>query len=422
MDGKTGIITWKKIFTDYNLFYFFMMVMYAAGGNEWMQYTRGYFKNPFAMALPIVLTIIFVVKNKVTFNTKFYFLLSLFLIWIFIVIIKFGVHLHFFFILLQLLMAYSVAVVYKLKMFYFYEQIVTKLTIIGLFVWAVNLLFPTFWDSVCPYFAFIRNGSISKYNFFFASVLNRSTQIETWYRNPGFSWEPGMNASLVCFAIFLNLVRTQCQLKRNFNLLILGLGLLSSFSTTGYSCLLGCIIPFFVINKKSKNIIPYTILLVPIVIYILQLDFMTNKIEDLQATDESLYQASVRETETGVYTPQRFDAMMFELMNIQNDPLTGYGLTPDNSYVKTTISEFLYLPGGLLKLYANYGLILGGLLTIFMLYSTIRVSKIWKCRCGWLFYLLYMFLSVSYTFYDIPLFLAFYFIGFWLNTKEIRHE
>ena len=301
-------------------------------------------------------------------------------------------------------------------MFYQYEQIITFLTIIGIFVWGTNLIFPSFWNIICPYFAFDRGDSITRYNFFFASVLN--THSNNPFRNPGFSWEPGMNACLICFAIFLNLVRTQCKLKKNYNFFVLTIGLISSFSTTGYSCFLGCIIPFFLLNRQLRHSFIYILFIIPIITYVYQQDFMWNKIETLQTTDESLYIATTMETERGTYTPQRFDALAFEIMNIQEEPLTGYGLTDKDSFVKTKLSEFIYLPDGLLKLYAKYGLFLGGLITLLMLFTTIKLRDRWMCKNSWMFFLLYLIVSISYHFYETPIFIAFYFCYFWLEKGE----
>lgn len=109
-------LTWKKIFSNYNLFYFFMMVMYAAQGNEWMRNLYGFTGNVFAIALPIILTGVFCIKNKVYFGKSAFLILFLpHIIWWVAVSSKLGLqNLSLtLFMFLQLCIAYCIAQVYK---------------------------------------------------------------------------------------------------------------------------------------------------------------------------------------------------------------------------------------------------------------------------------------------------------------------
>lgn len=409
-----------------------MMVMYAAQGNEWMRNLYGFTGNVFAIALPIILTGVFCIKNKVYFGKSAFLILFLpHIIWWVAVSSKLGLqNLSLtLFMFLQLCIAYCIAQVYKTDVFKLYEQIVTKLSLIALFVWVINLIIPSFWDAICPYFAFERGNSISKYNFFFASVLNINyfAADDVWYRNPGFSWEPGMNASLVCVAIFINLAQNDFKIRGNKNLYILFAALLSSFSTTGYMCLIICLIPFFLLNKKMKYGIISAIVLIPLAIWIFQLDFMGKKINDLQSSDysrtEMVENLKYHDRETLV--PQRFDGLAFEWMNVIHDPILGYGLETENSYVASNISDILSLSNGTLKLYAKYGIIFGGFLTIIMFLTCMKLNHFWNCKACWLMFVLYELISVSYSFFYIPLFMAFfylYYLGDFRFQKETYKE
>lgn len=420
-------LSWKQIFLNYNLFYFFMMIMYAAQGNEWMRNMYGFTGNILAMALPIVLTGIFYFKNKIRFNRPAFLVLFVaHILWWVAVSFKCGMqNLSLtLFMFLQLCVAYCMAQVYRTKVFFLYEQIVTKLSLICLFVWGINLVVPSLWDSICPYFAFERGDSISKYNFFFASVLNREHfgADGLWYRNPGFSWEPGMNASLVSIAIFINLAQNKFQIKRNKNLYILIAALLSSFSTTGYVILIVCLFPFFLLNKKTKYGIVFSIILIPLGIWLFQLDFMGEKIKDLQSSEYSRTELinNLEYHKRDVLVPQRFDGLAFEWMNIVNDPILGYGLDVYKSYVSTNVSDLLSLSNGILKIFSKYGILFGGFLTIIMFMTCKKLNYYWNCRACWMFFLLYELISVSYTFFYIPLFMAFYYLYIIGEFKEER--
>lgn len=408
-------LTWKKIFSNYNLFYFFMMIMYAAQGNEWMRNMYGFTGNIFALLLPVILTGIFCVKNKINFRKPAFWILFIsHIIWWVAVSFKGGMqNLSLtLFMFMQLCIAYCIAQVYRTNVFKLYEQIVTKLSLICLFVWAINLAVPSFWDTICPYFAFDRGDSIAKYNFFFASVLNLDATNEVWYRNPGFSWEPGMNASLVCIAIFINLAQNHFKIKGNKNLYILVVALLSSFSTTGYICLIACIFPFVLLNQKKKYGVILVVILIPLSLWLFQLDFMGKKINELQTSDYTRTELidNLKYHDRAVLVPQRFDGLAFEWMNIMHDPILGYGLETKDSYISSEVSDILSLSNGTLKLYAKYGLVFGGFLTVVMFLTCWKLNHFWNCKACWLFFVLYEFISVSYAFFYIPLFMAFFYL------------
>ena len=372
------------------------------------------------LIIPIALTIIFIIRNKVSLiDNRFLLIIGIYSIWAFLSYIKYnGIHPSIYFIYLQLVMGFVIVKVFKMDMMYLYETIVTKLSLIGIVVWLTNMIVPQFWLTICPYFAFDNGDSISKYNFFLSSVMNLKSHPEMYFRNPGFSWEPGMNASITIIAIFFNLARTKFKIKGNKNLIILTINLITSLSTTGYITFLAAVVPFYILNKKIGHSILYSLLLIPFCVWLFQLDFMGNKIVELQSDEDTMARASMMDTDRGTYTPQRFDGLAFELLNINADPLLGYGPSSVKSFVTTNVSETLYLSNGCLKLYARYGIIFGLILTLIMILSCIKLGRYWGCKYSWLLFVLYELISVSYVFYYLPFFIALLYSSVFLKDKE----
>lgn len=409
-------ITWKDIFSNYNLFYFFAIIIYTAQANEFTNVLRGFRGSYIAFFLPVILTIILFVKNKVSLKSSgLVFTSIVYFIWILLIFIlkdRFDVTL-FFVLYEQIFIAYVIVQVYGLQMFSLFEKIVTKLSVICLIVWASHILMPTLVEQICEPFSVYRD-SIVKYNFFFASILNFSRNEELWYRNPGFSWEPGMNACIICTAIFFNLFTNNFKIRGNKNLWILLIALMTSLSTTGYTVFLGCILPFYLLQKRTLNIIISGIFLIPIVAFIVQLDFMSEKLIKLQSSeytrDQILYNLEWNQQNKGfdvAYVPQRFDGIMFQLLNVQNEPILGYGLNEKDNFLHTKINEAIAPSEGIVKLYARYGLLLGILLTIVFIISCRQIAIEMNYKKWFFLILFYILISMSYPFYDIPLYMAF---------------
>lgn len=411
-------ITFRYIFSNFNVFYFFIVVLCTARATIYTRGFVGYQGDILSFLFLLVFSVIFIVKNNVRFNKKGFIILSLlYLLWFVSQFLKYdesNLSLSFF-LFYQLIVAYSIVYVFGKNLFYLFDAIVTKLSIISCIVWGSYLLFPSVVDLIiAPFSLPIGETGLIKYNIFIASVLNTTADahVNTWFRNPGFSWEPGMNASIICTAIFINLIINKFRLKKNKNLFYLTIALITSFSTTGYMTFICVILPFYLINISRKWAIRLFIILVPVVVYLFQLDFMGEKLENLQSNSETLstIEASIEwgdeQGNTYTYVPQRFDGLAFELMNVANDPLVGYGVDVENSFVYSNISNRIALSNGNLKLLAQFGVLFGAILLVFYGYTCHFLSVQYGYKGGFFLLLLFLLLSMSYQFYNLPFYMA----------------
>lgn len=420
-------IKFRQIFHNYNILYLLIVVLCTARATVFTSALYGYNGDIISSLLLVIMTIIFIIKNNIRFsNQNFIYVLIIYFVWFILQYIKYESKITMaFYVFYQLIIAYSITYVFGKNIFYYFESFVTKLSIISLFVWILNLLFPTLISTLISPISLTTRGGLISYNILVASVLDTSCQVP--YRNPGFSWEPGMNAAILCTAIFINLVINKFKLGGNKNLFILLLALLSSFSTTGYVTLCCVIVPFYLFNVKRKYFVRYTILLLPIIFLIFQLDFMSEKILKLQYTKDSL--SSIEKNidwrnnsgNERTFVPQRFDALALEVLNIKNDPIIGYGVDYEDSFVFKNISEQIGLPDGLLKLFAQFGLIVGSILLFLYFKSSVYLAKVFNYRGTGFFLLLYLLISVSYQFFNLPLYMSFMLFPFFKKheTNEI---
>lgn len=413
-------VKFRDFFRSYNLFYFFCVILLTARATIYTRSFNGYQNDILLFTIPFLMSVIFVLKNRVFSYTdrKTVILFSIYIIWFLLQMIKYGnlnIALSFYFFY-QLIVAYSLVKVFRKNFFLLYESLLVKLSFICLICWALNLLFPTIIDALVEPISIHNKDGIIKYNILVASFLNEKTQIDQYFRNPGFSWEPGMNASLICIAILFNLLRTKFRIRKNRNLLILTCALLSSFSTTGYFVLLCIIVPFIFYNISSSKKYIFFPFFFFLLYFSFQLDFMGEKILGLQSSVDSrnsiinnLEYMETSKEENYTYVPQRFDGLAFECINIYHDPILGYGIDVSNSYVKKYINSHIALSDGNLILFSKFGLIFGSLLLLCMCKNFQYIATIFKVKGSFFFLFFWVAISMSYSFIDVPYCLGFFF-------------
>ena len=132
------------------------------------------------------------------------------------------------------------------------------------------------------------------------------------------------------------------------------------------------------INVKS---IASLIITIPLAIYIFSLDFMGEKIQDRAhfegLTNERMHDINYNEQMYGdeyIGSLDRFESAYFEWINFQQEPLLGYGRNTDHSWFCQEISENLSLTGGLVKIFSQYGIVIGMFLYALLFYSSYRIS------------------------------------------------
>lgn len=413
--------------------YFFVMVIYMAQIDNNTSRMVGVLSPPwFPFFLPIVLTIILLDRNKVKFDDKRLIrLLLTFAIW---TVLLFAhkqyydstQYSYYFFLFYSIVIAYIHVQVFGKKMLPLYEHIMMRLCIIALILWGIAVIYP---GSAAFFRSFPEANSGRNVLYLFkwmdSSVRETGFIYNGILRNAGCTWEPGRFAIMVLLALYCNLARCGIKFKGNTSGNILLFALISTQSTTGY---IGAIVLYsiFAIKKfEVKYILAFLIIIVPIGYQLTKMEFMREKIEeqldldtDLRKINDSMdYVNKIKQSNEYVGSLGRFPSMYFELINIQHDPILGYGRNPGKSYFAQRISGNFLLTGGL-KIFGQFGIPLAIVLFIILYRSSALLGREFKVRKIALF-AIFLISLVSYGFFTVPVFTAFWFYGLFRKQEDL---
>ena len=427
-----------KLYNDFKVkrfeyIYFFVMIIYMAQVNQYTaRMIGGLTARPlFPFLLPILLTIILLDRNKISFsNNGLSKILLIASVWTGCIIYKESLYSnkelsYYFFLFYAIIIAYIHVRVFGNKLFSLYEKIMVQMCVIALGFWLFAVLVP---GSTSFFRRFPETSFGNNVYYIFNWMDPTRGQMENGViRNAGFSWEPGRFAIMVLLAIYCNLLRNGIKFKNNRSVLILLLAMLSTQSTTGYVGVLALYAFWGLKNFNMGYILGISFFLLPIAYYASQLSFMKEKIErqldldfEIQKLDDRIdYVNEVRQRNEYVASVGRFQAMYYEAQNVKEDPLLGYGISSRNSYFSTHISSNFILTGAILKIFGQYGIPLGLLFYFFLYKSSARIGKEYGVNKGALL-VIFLISSISYPLFLIPVFSAFWLYG--LFRKDIPIE
>lgn len=419
----------------YEYLYLFVMVIYMAQmTSDTARMVGALSGNPIPFLIPIVLTIILLVRNPISFShSKLWTLVGIMLCWSVAVCYKFhdfsSSNLsYYFFLFYAIFIAFIHVRVYGRDLFPIYEHIMVVFSAISLVLWGMSILIPSLSDlfRLFPETAFGNN-----FLYLFNWMDPAKGQIYgSLIRNAGCSWEPGRFAIMLIPAIFVNLSREGISFKGNYKIIILLLALASTMSTTGYSITILIYSIYWLDGFNAKSILSFVFIALPLAYSIFSLDFMGDKIQG-NANYEGLTRERIHNINYNARTQSdeylgsidRFESAYFEWINFQKEPLLGYGRNTDHSWFKQNISKNIVLTGGLIKIPSQYGIFVGLFLYVILCYSSIKISRTFLYQRRITFALALLLSSVSYAIFCIPIFTAFWLYGlFSYNEDELKIE
>lgn len=405
-------------------FYLFYVILFAAQATIFTS-DMDFRSNPVGVGLMLLLCTRLLIKHKISLQNKnlliLYAILGVWAVLHYLTDIEFKV-LSYLILHINVTVGYSLVKIFGNKLYEKTTQYITYLTGISLVLWAIMHITGT---GVFESIGFMKPASsTSSASLLIFNVPNvhiyEGKGVGPFMRNCGFAWEPGLFASFICFAIYFNLLIKR-RIKGNRSLYILILGLFSTFSTTGYSAFLLIMANYFIVqNAKSSTKMLYLVLGIPTFLYIMNLPFMADKIKEENENENFLYDnnqfTSNLESEGTTITVRRWEGILMDYLNIQDRPILGYG-TKNNSYVNTRISPYLMTSNGIAGTFAQFGIILGLLINIVFIRNANYIDKLFKQKYC-VFYILFMILSVSYTFTTLALMIALCCNNLWINKPQ----
>lgn len=423
--------SYKVSLFDY--FYLFVIVIYMAQATpETSRMTGSLSGNPIPLLLPMVLTYILCKKHTVNFNNKnFRFILIIYSIWAICSLIKYKTFTteelsYHFFVVYAIVIAYIQNQIYGYKLLPIYENIMVLFCKIAIVGWLIGVLLPF---SSSFFRMFTETGYGNNVLYLFTWMDPAKGQVYSGIpRNAGCTWEPGHFAIMITLAIFCNLCQNGIKFRNNKNIWWLLVALATTQSTTGFFAAL-IIYSIFVIKKINlKYVLLFTIVMIPLIYGLMQLDFMGKKVttklteaQDVTRMEEQFaWNAAKHEEGEYLGSIDRFDAMVFEWMNVIHDPVLGYSRNIEHSYFRTNITSNFVLANGLVKILGMFGLPLG-LYFFYILYrSSLKMARDSNEQRLFSLFILLCLSAISYQILMKPIFTAFWLYGFFTNKNYIR--
>ena len=347
-------------------------------------------------------------------------------VWYVLSCVKYGIILHFSYTILYdvftIMIAYQMM---KEKFFYYFDAVLSDLSLLCLLVWCGAELFPSVILPLVRAISITPVGGLPMdCNFF---VFGLSGQFEMGFRrNLGFTWEPGRYACFLVLGLFVNLTINRCKIKSNRNFWILFLSLLSTFSTTGYVCML-FIFVYYVMNRNVLVKLFVAGLFAVLFPIILALSFMEVKIKDnmfkIDKSDVINAEYYMNEKNMDVLVPQRGLGAWIDVRNFIHDPLLGYA-SYEYSYGNTVLSKGskIVTSNGLIKIFAEHGFAYALFFYAMLFRSSVSFAKRYKVKGPLILGIVFATISFSYDFWG-GFFLYFVLYSLFVKyDKEIKQE
>lgn len=402
--------------------YFYMLLMFL-----WCAYTVPFLKpfdSNFLFTSVIYVIIYFIYFYKYCFTRSKYplnLLLAILVGWYLAQCIKHNQITSIDFRLIySIILCHVSFYLYKGKEFFLYfEKVLVHLTILSLIVWGLGMI------ATGPMQSFVRNisvwdnGNTTYGNMIVVALGNQWTN--GILRNIGFTWEAGRFSAFLVIGLFNNLLIHNFKIKNNKPLLILTIGLITTFSTTGFGAAI-CVLLLYIYNKSTK----YKIVLITICILlsptILALDFIGDKLRDTMNVQQEIHdmEYSFYVYNTSQITPQRFTGLYLDLQNWLHDFWLGYNLNQDSYAEKIMFNGYsVWLSNGIIQIFSKYGLFIGLFFYWQLFKSSIKLSQDFNYKGTLIFALTFILINISYDFWSSAITLH-YVLYHIYSTKRLK--
>jgi hypothetical protein len=368
-------------------------------------------ENPLALVIPLLISLRFINKFKVRFNKHFSLLMFFFFIYYILLTLKFN-EIHYKFLViypLSFFIAYAVIMALKLQFFIIYEKLLIALCWIAMFFWTIQIFIPEELTIILKSLTLLKPfGEIIQAQIGVYTIIKEGIE-SLLPRNSGFAWEPGAFSVFINFAIFINLIRNEFKLKKNYGFYILIITLISTQSTTGYSIFLLIAVFYFINIKMKSGFVLFIPLFIIGVFYLFSLPFMYEKIDQLfneKITD--VVDIGAKEwNNDNVIGAQRFVSFQIDFVDFLNNPILGYGGHDEDMWTKKSNANIVSI-SGIGKILARFGLV-GTLFFIIVLYKgSVQFSKAFHYKGRLILFFLILQVSISYSLIENPIFLCFW--------------
>lgn len=369
--------------------------------------------NAFALGL----TAICILVNKVKFTRDYVIVVGVFLVYALVTALAYHVMSIWWITVHFLLITYAYVLTKSVgsRLLVVYETIMFHLAIIGIFFWIILLVSPSLLETIVRTFQFSEpqseDGNVAA-NMIIYTLSNHEYGISEFSlsfmrRNPGFAWEPGAFASMLCLAIFCNLIRTNFRISKNAVLWVFLVALFSTQSTTGFAIMVVMLLVWLFTSRKFG----WAIAVIPLALVLFNLSFFGDKLLSQQELAQSMDISNARGQQ------DRFFSLMLDWQEFLRHPILGLGCNwqntwlAENGYDISTVS-------GIGDLISTYGAVITLLFFWMLIKSSKAINWQYNTRNGYILIFVILMTMVSYAIWTTPIYMAFWLYGLWGSSRQ----
>lgn len=406
----------KSRLSLFNYLYFASIVIYAGKATVFSRDLGNI--STLGNAFALLLSIIFFFQNKIVFSKNYVRVIGIFLLYAAATSINNNMinPLWMSQWLIWITIAYFICQGFKERMFVVFETILFHLSIIGVVLWAIQLVAPNMIVQLVKTFEFSKpyteNGNVLA-NMIVYTLVNQdygSTDFNLFNRNAGFAWEPGAFASMICLALFCNVLRTNLKFKGNTSLWVFLIALFSTQSTTGFMVFMVMLALWTIVNKKFVAI-P---IVIPAIIAMAGLSFVNDK---FLSEYDSLQTADYSTRLSGSFG--RMYSFQLDFEEFLRHPILGLGGYQNGTWYKLQGYEFSTI-SGIGHLLAYYGAIMTILFFCMLIKSCVRIKEFFNTNNAYLLLVAIVGIMISYSLWETPLYIAFWMFGFFGTDYSLK--
>ena len=298
-----------------------------------------------------------------------------------------------------------------------FETVLFHLSIIGVVIWAIQLVAPGFVYQLVKTLEFSKpyaEGDNVLANMLVYTLVNQdygNSDFNLVMRNAGFAWEPGAFASMICLALYCNILRTNLRIKGNRSLLVFLVALFSTQSTTGFMIFLVMLLIWMFFSRKFM-LMP---IVAPAIIAMFDLSFVRDK---LFSEYDSLQTADYSKVSSGSFG--RMYSFLIDFEEFLRHPILGLGGFQNGTWYKLQGYEFSTI-SGIGHLLAYYGAIMSALFFYLLFKSCKCIKVLFNTSNAYLLFVAVVGMMISYNLWDHPIYIAFWMFGLFcpVNNKSI---
>ena len=409
----------KSKITLFNYFFAFCFIVIYAGCATKFARELGDIRtlgNAFALGL----TILFVILNRVRFTKEYVAVIGVFLTYALITVVVYGIMSTWWISVNFLLLTYGFVLCksFGKKLPAVFETVLYHMSIISIFFWAIMVISPSALALIVNTFAFsephTEDGNVVANMIIY--TLNDwnfgSNDFIVLLRNPGFAWEPGAFASMICLGLFCNMIRTNFRLYKNRALWVFVFTLLTTQSTTG---LMIYIVMLFAWLLYKRRFLP-VILGLFIAAAVFSLPFVQDKLmAEIELTQE------VDFLSPGSKNPGRLMSFLIDWHEFLRHPILGLGCNFEGTWINEQGLEISTI-SGIGELLSEYGAIITLLFFVMLIRSSRTINKDMGTTKVWVLPIVIIGIMISYSLWRQPIFIAFWlYCMFSVNPSKESH-